>query len=169
VKHRHIIIAALLSLALMPATANANNDLLSVGAGDTGFFDNDSALDLRLEYRWGEPLIWQIKPFVGLEGGTHGAVYALGGVMYDWAVKPHWYITPGIGAGWYHGGGGRDLGNPIEFRSQIEGAYEFNSLDRLAVAFSHTSNFGLDAKDPGTQALTLYYHMPLSRFTSGAE
>jgi hypothetical protein len=170
VKHKTILAALLLGAALIPVKAHAaGNDYLSFGVGDTAVFDGNDALDLRGEYRWGDSLFWQIKPFVGAEGTTHGMLYGFGGAYMDWPVAPHWYVTPSIAAGLYHSGGGPDLGSVDEFRPQIEGTYEFDSRDRVGVGLSHTSNFGLDSENPGTEALMFYYHMPMSRIMGGGQ
>jgi len=166
VKHATILAALMLGAAFIPSTARADNGLLSLGIGDTGIFkDQSDAVDFRVEYRDNNPLIWQIKPTVGAEFTTHGQVYGYGGLYWDWPVQPHWYITPSFDAGLYHDGGGPDLGSAFEFRYQIEGSYELNNNDRVSLALSQTSNLGIDDDDPGTDALLLYYHMPLSRLT----
>jgi hypothetical protein len=94
---------------------------------------------------------------------TKGSVYGFGGLYMDLPLNPHWYLTPSLAAGLYSHGGGKDLGSPVEFRPQIEGAYEFDNGDRVSLGVSHTSNAGLDSHNPGTQAVTLYYHFPLQR------
>jgi hypothetical protein len=170
VKNATILAALILGAAFIPSPARADNGLLSLGIGDTGIFkdsQNDAA-DFRVEYRDNNSLIWQIKPTVGAEFTTHGQVYGYGGLYWDWPVQPHWYVTPSFDAGLYHDGGGPDLGSVFEFRYQIEGSYEFESRDRVSLALSQTSNLGIDDRDPGTDALVLYYHMPLSRLTGSS-
>ena len=94
---------------------------------------------------------------------TDGAVYGYGGLYWDLPVQPHWYLTPSFDAGLYNDGDGPDLGSVFEFRYQIEGSYEFDSRDRVSLALSQTSNLGIADDSPGTEALVLYYHFPLSR------
>ncbi len=169
-KYATILAALLLGTVLTPTHAKAaDNGLLSLGLGDTGLLksDQNDTVDFRIEYRDGDSLFWQIKPTFGAEGTGHGQLYGYGGLYWDWPVQPHWYITPSFDAGLYHQGGGPDLGSAFEFRYQIEGSYEFDSHDRVGVGLSQTSNFGIDNKDPGTDALVFYYHMPLSRLMGG--
>lgn len=168
-KHATILATLLLGAAFIPSQAHAGNGMISLGLGDTGIFDSDDdALDMRLEYRDGDPLFWQIKPTVGIEGTTHGQLYGYGGLYWDWAIQPHWYITPSFDAGLYHQGGGPDLGSAFEFRYQLEAAYEFESTDRFSIALSQTSNLGIDDENPATEALVFYYHMPINRFMRGS-
>lgn len=149
---------------LTPAfSAKASEDFVSLSAGYFDFLDDDKAADFRLEYRWNTPFFWVVKPFAGMEFTSDGAAYGLGGLLLDIPVKPHWYFTPSFGAGLYHDGDGIDLGHTLQFRTQLEMAYEFESRDRLSLAFSHISNASLDGDNPGTEIVSLYYHMPLSR------
>ena len=160
-----LLLVAAAAFVLGAAPTHASEDLLSLSAGYYDISDNEEAVDFRAEYRWGEPLLWQIKPFLGVEATSDGAVYGLGGLLLDWGVAPHFYITPGIGAGLYHDGDGKDLGHVVEFRSQIEAAYEFENASRFSLGFSHISNAGLDDRNPGTEILSLYYHHPVGFMT----
>jgi len=141
--------------------AKASDDLLSIGVGYYDINDNEDAADFRLEYRWDKPLFWGIEPWVGAEVSTDGAIYGLGGLLADIQVGDNFLITPSFGAGLYEDGDGKDLGNTIQFRSQIELGWEFDNASRLGVAFGHISNAGLDNRNPGTEILNLYYHVPV--------
>ena len=105
--------------------------------------------------------LWIVKPWAGLEVTSDGAVYGLGGILADIALGPSVRLTPSLGVGAYHDGGGKDLGHTVEFRSQIELAYRFEGGPRLGLAFGHISNASLGDDNPGTEILTLYYMIPL--------
>ena len=51
----------------------------------------------------------------------------------------------------------------MEFRSTIELGYRFDDRSRLSLAFGHLSNAGIGDSNPGTEVLTLYYHLPIDR------
>lgn len=156
-----LFLAAGLSLLSAPASADGT-DTLSLSAGYFDIFHGDKAVDFRVEYRFGEGLLWQIKPFLGVEGTSEGSFYGLGGLYYDWGFKPHWYLTPSFGAGVYAHGGGKDLDNLVEFRSQLELAYEFRNFHRVSAGLSHISNGGFgEIGNPGVEILGLYYHIPM--------
>jgi len=70
-------------------------------------------------------------------------------------------LTPSFGVGAYDEGDGKDLGDTIEFRSQVELAYRFDNRSRVGVAFSHISNAGIGDRNPGTEILNVYYAYPL--------
>lgn len=155
------LLALSLLLFFSPSGARAQ-DFLAVGFGKMNVLDSDDFWDVRTEYRWGEGLIWQIKPFIGVEVNDEGAIYGLGGLYYDFGIAPHWYLTPSFGAGLWHDGGGPDLGHAVEFRSQLELAYEFENGHRLSTGFSHISNASLGDRNPGTEILSFYWQVPVS-------
>lgn len=151
-----------LTTAFAGTSAHAGDyDKISLSVGYFDVFDDEDALDMRAEYRWDSPLIWQIKPFAALEYTTDGSGWIGAGVYYDHHFGNGFVITPSFAPGLYNDGGGKDLGHVIEFRSQIEVGYEFENASRVSVGLSHLSNASLDDHNPGTEVLSLYYHMPV--------
>ena len=151
----------------------------SVGVYDQDWFEphfgflvgghggTDKAADFRLEYRsgtslvpWTEPYV-KIKPFAGLEATSDLAIYGLGGILFDIPLGPV-MITPSFGVGLYSRGQGRDLGFPVEFRSQIEVGYRFENEMRVSVAYSHISNGNLSEYNPGVDMISAYLHVPVN-------
>ena len=153
-------IAAGLVFATSVSADEKEPALLAFGLG---YYDirarDDTAADFRLEYR-SDLALWIFRPWIGLEATSDGAVYGLGGFLADIPLGPRVRLTPSLGAGAYHQGDGKDLGHPVQFRSQIELAYRFEDGQRLALAFSHISNASLSNQNPGTEILTLYYMVP---------
>jgi lipid A 3-O-deacylase len=127
----------------------------------------DQAVDLRVEYRFGTSLVPMIddyatlRPLAALHVTTDGAVYAAGGLALDFQLGPV-VITPSVAAGLYEKGGGKDLGHPVEFRTQLEIGYVFENEMRLTLALSHMSNAGLDDDNPGVNTIGAYIHMPIA-------
>jgi len=160
-----LAVAALLAVTTLAAPAAAADDpaFVTIGLGYYDWHQKDAeAVDFRLEYRHDEK-IWIFKPYAGIEGTSDGAVYGLGGFMVDIFFGRRVVVTPSIAAGLYFEGDGKDLGSPIEFRSQIELAYRFNDRSRLGLAVSHISNAGIGDDNPGTEIVTLYYSIPLEK------
>ncbi len=158
------LVAISMFIASFATPAKAEGDLLSIGVGYYDINDNEDAADFRLEYRWDKPLIWAIEPWVGAEVTSDGAVYGVGGILADIQFHNGFLITPSFGAGLYSDGDGKDLGNTVEFRSQIELGYEMENNARAGIAFGHISNAGLGNSNPGTEILNLYYHVPVDWF-----
>ncbi len=156
--------AALLMAA--PAAAQdgeAEPALIALGIGYYDFAQgDDAAADFRLEYR-SDLALWLIKPWAGLEATSDGAFYGLAGLLADIRLGRRLVLTPSLGVGTYHEGGGKDLGSVLEFRSQLELAWRFDDASRLGLAVSHISNASVGKDNPGTEILTLYYAFPLER------
>jgi len=161
------LLAAACGLLFSAAPAKAQDSTgpsyLSLGLGIWDALEHDdTATDLRVEYRHGTPLFWKIKPWGGLEATTDGTIWGGGGVLADFKPADNIYVTPSLGVGLYtDGNSDKDLDYPIEFRSQIEAGYEFMNQHRVGVALSHTSNANLGDDNPGAETLNLYYHMPV--------
>ena len=62
--------------------------------------------------------------------------------------------------GWYSNGGGKNLGYPLEFRTQLELGYAFENQSRVSLGYSHISNANLGETNHGTNMISLYYHIP---------
>ena len=126
---------------------------------------NDKAVDFRAEYRFGTSLLpliepyAKLKPWAGAEATSDGALYGLGGILIDVPLGPIRF-TPSFGAGLYSNGNGKDLGSPIEFRTQLELGYQFENQSRFSLGYSHISNANISTTNPGTNMLSLYYHLP---------
>lgn len=139
--------------------------LVGFSAGKFDVMDSvhqDSAGDFRFEYRFGTPLFYVIKPFVGVEATTDGSAGVLAGLVADWVLADHWIINPSFAAvGWAHGAG-KDMGSALEFRSQLEAGYRFDNAWRLTGAFSHMSNADISNDNPGAETVSLYLHVPTS-------
>lgn len=144
------------------AVGDTNVDYLSVGVGIWDVTqDDDMATDLRIEYRDGESLIWEIKPWAGLEVTTDGSIWGGAGILADFNLTDNIYVVPSFGVGLYaQGSNDKDLDYPIEFRSQLEAGYQFQNNQRVGVAFGHISNADLGDDNPGTEILNVYYHIP---------
>lgn len=150
-----------------PALAdNVDRISLSVGAYDL-FHSDNQATDFRVEYRPGQSIFWELKPWIGGEVTSDGAIYGAAGFLYDYSLGNNWLLTPSIGAGLYSDGNGKDLGGAIEFREQIEIGYQFMNASRLTGSVSHISNWGIDDKNPGTDVFGVYYHVPLQWLKDG--
>lgn len=169
-----MLAVALTAFAARGALAQADNGLFRAGPDPSylslgaGWFDvneqDDEAADFRLEYRDRRGL-WLFKPWAGLELTSDGGLWAGGGPLIDLHLGERLVLTGSFGVGAYEDGDGKPLGATTEFRSQAEVAWRFQDRSRLALAFSHISNAGLGDDNPGTEILTLYYHVPVSRLT----
>ena len=156
--------AALATCLAGPAWASGP-DYILFGGGATDFIRQERlAGDVRVEYRSGLSLIpffenyVQVKPFVGGELSTLGAGWGGVGILLD---RTGFFLSPSFAPGAYGQGHGKKLGSVVEFRSQAEGGYMFDDGKRISLAISHISNAGLTKHNPGTEALTINFQIPL--------
>ncbi len=158
------LLACAAALVSFTPCAHADSGRLVGSAGIFNIFQSNEhqAADIRADFRWDNSLLWKIKPFAAVEATTDWTVFALGGLYADFGIAPHWYITPSFGGGLYLQGSGKDLGNPIEFRTQVEASYEFDNQHRIGVGISHYSNADIGDRNPGAEAVSLSYSIPFS-------
>jgi hypothetical protein len=160
-----------------PAEAAPNNEPATIGFG-VGYYDvnenshHNPAIDFRLEYRAAFDMLQlakaqnsviAIRPFGGVETTSDGALYGLGGFVFDMPIGKHFVVSPNIGVGLYYGGDGKRLGSFVEFRSTFEVGYRFDDASRLTVAYGHISNAGLTSINHGAEIANVYYHIPFDK------
>lgn len=179
------IVATVLGVALgfaclTSAQAGDDPDTVSFGVGhyDQTWMDpgviflrvssqdkHKQAVDLRSEYRFGKSLASfmepyaKLKPWMGLEVTSDGGVWGGGGILIDVPLGP-FVFTPSFGPGLYSAGAGKHLGSPIEFRTMVEVGYQFENNSRFSLGYSHLSNAGISTTNPGSNIVSLYYHLP---------
>jgi hypothetical protein len=139
--------------------------------GDEGA--SKGGLDARAEYRWGLSILsslihstkgWdryvQLHPMAGLESGSRLSLYAFGGVAADIMVFQNLILTPSLAVGYYGHGYGKNLGDAVEFRPQVELGYRFSNDVRTSVYYNYMSNWGMGDQNPGAEAIGIYLHVP---------
>lgn len=156
-----IVLAAMAMVG--PAAAENDVPRISGGVGWFDVLDDQDAAEFRLEYRFGKTFLGFLKPWVGVSANVDGGLYGAGGVLADFFLGDNVVITPSFGAGLYSKGSSKDLGHVIEFRSQIEIAYQFENESRISFGLSHQSNAHLDENNQGVETAMIYYHVPVSR------
>ncbi|KAA5604551.1 acyloxyacyl hydrolase [Roseospira marina] len=112
-------------------------------------------VEARLPYK-----LWRFTPITGIEVSDRGAFYGYGGVALDVFFGDHFVVTPNTALGYYNEGNGRDLGYPLEFRTGIEAAWQFDNGSRLGVVYHHISNAELGDRNPGIENLSVNYAVP---------
>jgi lipid A 3-O-deacylase len=159
------VVALMAFTRLAPAHAD-DPSFLTLGAGAYAVFDDDDrAAQFEVQYR-PDLKLWIFNPMVGANASTDGTFYAYAGISLDLFLGKRFVARPSFAPGLYHEGGGKDLGNILEFRSAIELAYRFDDRSRLGVELSHRSNAGIGGDNPGEESLMLFYHLPLGRLSA---
>jgi outer membrane receptor protein involved in Fe transport len=123
--------------------------------------DNETAVEGRIEWR-GALTFPALSPLAGLMATSDGAAYAFAGLYIDFEFFERLVVTPSAAAGLYSKGSGRDLGDAVQFRSQIEVAYTLSNATRLGLSLSHLSDGGFSSTNSGSESVVLSYALPLS-------
>jgi lipid A 3-O-deacylase len=157
-----LILASSNSVGSPVAVTTAIDDapLISVSLAHTGIRrPSEFAAEGRIEYRSNQ-LLWVFKPFGGAMANSNGTLHGFAGVLIDFYFWDRLVITPSFAPGLYHAGRGKDLGFPLEFRSQIELSYRFPRGSRIGVGFNHISNAMLGRINPGIEAVSITFSTP---------
>lgn len=143
-------------------------DFFSFGAGCFDFYrEKHRTFEFEIEYKFHLKCLkppnrfLQFRPLVGAMSTPRGNFYGYVGINFDLLFLNHILFAPGFAAGYYHAGGGKNLGYPIEFRSGVELAWQFSDWHRLGVHFYHLSNASIGNRNPGEESLILFYDIPV--------
>ena len=61
-------------------------------------------------------------------------------------------LTPSFSPGYYTSGDGKDLGSPLEFKTEVQLSYNLLPGSKLGYSYNHVSNAGLGDKNPGANS-----------------
>lgn len=94
-----------------------------------------------------------------------GSVFLGGGAACAAFLGSCLVLTPSFAPGWYGRGRGKDLGDSLEFRWQLELVWRFAGGSRPGASVSPTSNASLGDSNPGQESCAVVYEPPLARLT----
>lgn len=136
--------------------------LLSFSAG---MFDiiqgDDEAFEGRLEYRHNND--WWFKPIINVTGTTDATFFLSAGLYSELYLTENLYLSPSFTPGVFLRGQGKNLGHPIEFRSQIDIGWRFYTGMRASVSVNHISNAGSGRKNPGSESVVFTLSIPFNK------
>ena len=61
-------------------------------------------------------------------------------------------ITPSFAPGYYNSGNGKDLGHPLEFKTEVQVSFDLSKDSHLGMSYNHISNASLGTKNPGANS-----------------
>jgi lipid A 3-O-deacylase len=67
------------------------------------------------------------------------------------------YLNLSSAAGLYENGTGKDLGNSLQFKSEVNIFFELNKSSKIGLGSHHISNAGLSSVNPGTNNYYIIY------------
>ena len=94
----------------------------------------------------------RFSPITGAFITANNAYYIYTGVQAEYGFNS-FKITPSFAPGFYgHTGRGKDLGYPLEFKTEIQMSYDLSNTTHLGMSYNHISNASLGDKNPGANS-----------------
>jgi hypothetical protein len=143
-----------ISLLFISLHSTARADGITVSGGRFDHNDSHKKDMVQLDYDFDKTLfgspIGDFKPVIGFLRTAGDAKYGYAGVRLDYKVLNNLItISPSFTPGIYGKGDGKDLGNSVEFKSQVRVALNVTPTFNVGVAYSHISNASIGDKNPG--------------------
>ena len=66
-------------------------------------------------------------------------------------------ITPSFAPGYYNEGGGKDLGHPLEFKSEVQMSFDLGDSSQMGMSYNHISNASIGTKNPGANSYMINF------------
>ena len=98
----------------------------------------------------------KLSPISGGFLTEKSAFYLYSGVQAEYELG-FLTITPSFAPGYYNYGSGKDLGYPLEFKSEIQMSFNLSDTSHLGMSYNHISNASLGAKNPGANSYMLNF------------
>ena len=98
-----------------------------------------------------DTIFGRISPVTGAMITKDSATYIYTGVETNYSVG-RLNITPSFTPGLYRQGDGKDLGHPLEFKSEVQLSLDLSEGTNLGMSYNHVSNASLGDKNPGANS-----------------
>ena len=145
------------------ADEKINNDEteLNFFTGMFDFSDDKQASGLfGLQHRNDElfrkSFLGKLSPISGVFLTEKSAIYLYTGVQAEYELG-FLTITPSFAPGYYNYGNGKDLGSPLEFKTEVQMSFDISDSTHLGMSYNHISNASLGDKNPGANSYMLNF------------
>ena len=100
--------------------------------------------------------IGKLSPITGGFLTENNAAYLYTGIQaeYELGILK---IIPSFAPGYYHDGNGKDLGSPLEFKSEIQMTLDLSDTTQFGMSYNHISNASLGDKNPGANSYMINF------------
>ena len=98
-----------------------------------------------------DSFLGKIRPVTGFMVTADSASYFYTGIQTEYDLGKL-NITPSFTPGLYSEGDGKDLGHPIEFKSELQLSLDVSPNSELGFSYNHLSNASLGEKNPGANS-----------------
>ena len=89
--------------------------------------------------------LWKLSPITGGVFTEKSAGDLYSGVQAEYELG-FLTITPSFAPGYYNYGSGKDLGYPLEFKSEVQMSLNLSDTTHLGMSYNHISNASLGTK-----------------------
>ena len=98
-----------------------------------------------------ESFLGKLSPITGGFLTEKNAFYLYSGVQAEYELG-FITITPSFAPGYYNYGSGKDLGHPLEFKTEVQVSFDLSEESHLGMSYNHISNASLGTKNPGANS-----------------
>ena len=135
---------------------NKNDTELNVFTGMFDFSDDKQAAGVfgiqhQNEDLFRKSFLGKLSPITGGFLTEKSAFYLYTGVQAEYELG-FLTITPSFAPGYYNYGNGKDLGYPLEFKSEVQMTFDLSDSTHLGMSYNHISNASLGTKNPGANS-----------------
>ena len=165
------ILITLLVLCILNFRSIADEKIVTDGVDDetelnffTGMFDFSDdkqssglfGMQHQNEELFRESFLGKLSPITGGFLTEKNAFYLYTGVQAEYELG-FFTITPSFAPGYYNYGNGKDLGYPLEFKSEVQMSLNLGDTTRLGMSYNHISNASFGSKNPGANSYMLNF------------
>ena len=98
-----------------------------------------------------------LSPITGGFLTEKNAIYLYTGIQAEYELG-FLTITPSFAPGYYNYGDGKDLGSPLEFKTEVQLSYDWSESTHFGMSYNHISNAHLNPnKNPGANSYMLNF------------
>ena len=138
------------------AEENFKETELNIFTGMFDFSDDKQAsgilgLQHQNEELYRKSFLGNLSPITGGFLTEKNAFYLYSGVQAEYDLG-FLTVTPSFAPGYYNYGDGKDLGYPLEFKSEIQMTFNLSDSTHLGMSYNHISNASLGSKNPGANS-----------------
>ena len=126
----------------------------------SGVFDINNQIDINSELfgvqhsnedLFRDTFLGKLSPITGFMVTADSDTYLYTGVQAEYKIGKL-NLTPSFSPGIYSMGDGKDLGSPLEFKSELQLSVDLLPGTKLGYSHSHLSNADLGDKNPGADS-----------------
>ena len=103
-----------------------------------------------------ESFLGKISPITGGFLTEKSAYYIYTGAQAEYNLGLV-TITPSFAPGYYNYGDGKDLGHPLEFKTEVQMSLNLSDSTEFGMSYNHISNASLGDKNPGANSYMINF------------